>query len=287
MATTGQLLVGTATNPVSDVTIYLNHNMGYNHVTESGSDTDDGQLMSYGITKMYGTAKTSWTLLNDDCDQCQVLSVDECNGWSIGDHLVVTTTGNGATSFGSVIQNADNFKSEERTISAVSESVNGCSITLNGALSYHHRGRWLNGVVPTQSEVLNLDRSIVITGPDVHWYSASDPVQGFQGIVTRQAGNDGLMHIENVRVEKCGRVLLGEYCLHFHYAGDCPECIFRGNVVTEGNNKGITVHGTHHSLVDRNVIYDVRGAFLYIEDGNEYENTIRFVIPNWFNVHIK
>ncbi len=84
------------------------------------------------------------------------------------------------------------------------------------------------------------------------------------------------MHIENVRVEKCGRVHLGEYCLHFHFAGDCPQCVFRGNVVTYGTNKGITVHATHHSLVDRNVVYDIRGAFLYVEDGNEYENTIRF-----------
>ena len=56
VATTVQLLVGTASNPVSDVTIYLNHQMGYHHVTYSGSDTDAGQLMSYGITKMYGTA---------------------------------------------------------------------------------------------------------------------------------------------------------------------------------------------------------------------------------------
>ena len=132
-------------------------------------------------------------------------------------------------------------------------------------------------MVPTQSEVLNLDRSILITGPDVHWYDETDPTKGFQGITTRQAFG-ALMHIENVRVEKCGRVLLGEYCLHFHLIGDCPDCVFRGNVVTQSVNKGITVHGTHHSLVDHNVIYDHRGAFLYIEDGNEYENTIRYVV---------
>ena len=272
VATTGQLLVGTASNPVSDVTIYLKHEM-------AGADraTEDGQLMSYGITTMYGTPKTSWTLLNEDCDKCTVLSVEECAGWVVGDQLAIAPTGNGATSFTELIQSADNFKSEERTISAVSESSNGCTITLNTALSYHHRGQWLDGLVPTQSEVLNLDRSILITGPDVHWYDESDPIQGFQGIVTRQEGESGLMHIENVRVEKCGRVKLAEYCLHLHYVGDCPDCIFRGNVVTQSNNKALTVHGTHHSLVDNNVVYDHRGAFLYIEDGNEYENTIRFV----------
>merc|ERR1719216_557626 len=46
VATTGSLLVGTSSSPVSDVTIYLNHAMGYNHVTDSGTDTSSGQLMS-------------------------------------------------------------------------------------------------------------------------------------------------------------------------------------------------------------------------------------------------
>ena len=54
----------------------------------------------------------------------------------------------------------------------------------------------------------------------------------------------------------------------------CVDCRFRGNVITKSNNKVITVHGTHRALVDNNVIYDHRGAFLYIEDGNEYENVI-------------
>ncbi len=85
------------------------------------------------------------------------------------------------------------------------------------------------------------------------------------------------MHIEYVRVEKCGRVHLGEYCLHFHYRGVCPDCAFIGNVVAQGTNKGITIHSTHRSLVDRNVLYHIHGAFMYVEDGNEYENTIRFV----------
>ena len=53
----------------------------------------------------------------------------------------------------------------------------------------------------------------------------------------RQSGSDGIMQIYNTRIEKCGGVELGEYCLHFHLVGDCPECQFVGNVVTHGNNK--------------------------------------------------
>ena len=36
---------------------------------------------------------------------------------------------------------------------------------------------------------------------------------------------------------------------------------------------GITVHGTHRSLVENNVMWDVAAAGIYTEDGNEMFNT--------------
>ena len=58
------------------------------------------------------------------------------------------------------------------------------------------------------------------------------------------------MAVEYARVERCGRVALGEYCLHLHLVGDCPSCAMRGNVVEGGVNKGITLHGTHHAHIE-------------------------------------
>ena len=189
--------------------------------------------MSYGSTFIHGQEKTYWTLLNADCASCNIIWVNECNNWSIGDTLVIVTTGNGASSFGSVIQSADNFKSEQRTISSIDSSVDtGCLITLSYALSYYHRGEWIDGKIPTQAEVLNMDRSITITGPEPHIYDTNELRNGFQGITTRQSGSDGIMQIHNTRIEKCGRVDLGEYCSYFHLVGDCNECQFVGNVVT-------------------------------------------------------
>ena len=37
---------------------------------------------------------------------------------------------------------------------------------------------------------------------------------------------------------------------------------------------GITVHGTHDSLVDQNIVWDAKANGLYIEDGNELRNTL-------------
>ena len=49
---------------------------------------------------------------------------------------------------------------------------------------------------------------------------------------------------------------------------------FEGNAVEFGQQRGMVVHGTHQAVAAHNVFYDVRGAGMYIEDGNEYENVI-------------
>lgn len=43
-----------------------------------------------------------------------------------------------------------------------------------------------------------------------------------------------------------------------------------------GQQRGIVVHNTHNSLVEHNTLYNVRGAGIYIEDGNELYNYIKY-----------
>jgi hypothetical protein len=65
------------------------------------------------------------------------------------------------------------------------------------------------------------------------------------------------------------------YCVHFHVMQKCPTCLLRGNAVEHGHQRGIVIHGTHLTVVEDNVVYDVRGANYYIEDGNELHNWLR------------
>ena len=58
-------------------------------------------------------------------------------------------------------------------------------------------------------------------------------------------------------------LLLATYCLQM------PSKLFIG----------IIVHGTHSSTVEDNVLYNVRGAGIYIEDGNEMYNDIKVSVP--------
>ena len=68
----------------------------------------------------------------------------------------------------------------------------------------------------------------------------------------------------------------GKYCLHFHKMENCPDCLFRGNAIENSQQRGIIVHGTHNTRVEDNVLYNVRGANVYLEDGNEMWNTFAY-----------
>lgn len=282
VGTEGALEVGTPEAPVSDVEIYLQHAdcQALPDGPEKSSCLESGRLVSFGKLNVHGTPKTPWSLLVEDCDGCATLAVSECEGWAPGDRLAVSATGGRAMHYMQLVyardfDAQDNFEAGEGVIASVSAAAGGrCAVTLEEPLRHLHRGSWMaGGRVPVQAEVANLNRSVLITGPPIHWIDASRPVLGGQGLVTAQMFG-GTMQISHAKVENCGRIAVGRYCLHFHVLRECPTCSLIGNVVERGVNKGITVHGTHQATVDRNVVYDLRGASLYIEDGNEKDNTL-------------
>lgn len=45
-----------------------------------------------------------------------------------------------------------------------------------------------------------------------------------------------------------------------HLISACPTCLFKGNAVEFGTQRGLVVHGTHLATVAENVFADVRGA---------------------------
>ena len=104
------------------------------------------------------------------------------------------------------------------------------------------------------------------------------------GLHTLVNGSSGVYNIQHTRVEKCGqRGFTGRYCIHFHFMRECRACIAHGNAVEYGQQRGIVVHATHTATVTENTLYDVRGAGIYIEDGNELYNHIEYnaVICPW------
>jgi hypothetical protein len=224
-------------------------------------------------------------------------------GWQKGDRVVVASMA--PLSQGTALQ-ANIIELLGNTI--VVQTLGGAASAASAAAKMFPVKTALSqsGTVVLQSpEVINLSRSVVITGDDfTHELcdpSLTDPTMGCmcddgRGVCTvglhvvhDGASSDlGAMRIENTRIEKCGqRGIKGKYCLHFHYAGICHGCAFRGNAIEFGQQRGIVVHETHAATVEANVLSDVRGAGIYIEDGNEMRNKIHYnvVICPWSLMH--
>ena len=251
----GSIVVGTPASPAPEgTTIYLKDN-GREHpklkTRSFGNEGPDsllhveGRPLARTWALMVRTAFAGDSSIEVDGD----LAAD---GWRVGDAIAIAFMGQRA-------QDAD-----RRTITALSPGGGGSTVLgLSAPLAATRLGRPDRRL---QSEVLNLSRGVTITG---------DPISNGVGLHT--IGFHAKHHmIHYARVENCGQLgVAGKYCLHFHHAEDCPNCSFVGNAVERGEQRGIIIHGTHNSLTERNVLFDLKGSYIYIEDGNEMQNTIR------------
>lgn len=89
-------------------------------------------------------------------------------------------------------------------------------------------------------------------------------------------GNGLVGKISYAEFTKCGQPrVIGRYCTHFHMAGEVPNSYVRGISVHHSFARVLTVHGTHHLLVEKNVGYHVKGHSIFLEDGIETHNIIQ------------
>ena len=69
---------------------------------------------------------------------------------------------------------------------------------------------------------------------------------------------------------------LGRYPVHFHLNGDMSTSYVRGLSIHETFNRAVNVHGTHNTMVEKTVIYNVMGGAMFLEDGIETGNTFQY-----------
>ena len=251
----GHFLMGTEASPMNHpATIYITN--------DPNSHPDLGRRFfgGYGRIEIHGRRLgRTWTLLSQTVLPGQsvlFLKHDPSDmGWQVGDRIGLATTSRG-----------------ESTVHRIVSLAYG-QLTLAEPVQQQHWGghKEIEGKqFELAAEVVNLERSVLITGDH------EDIEVSMEGLHTIQAGGSGYMDMRYARVEHCGqRPVMGRYCLHFHLMRKCPRCVFLGNAVVDGEHVGITVHGTHNSLVQENIIWDAKANGLYIEDGNELHNTLR------------
>lgn len=83
----------------------------------------------------------------------------------------------------------------------------------------------------------------------------------------------GQITIDSVQFDRMGQTgRLGRYPIHWHIAGDRSGDVLRGASITNSNNRGVTVHGTHNLLIQDVLLHDVHGHGFFMEDGVETGN---------------
>jgi len=68
---------------------------------------------------------------------------------------------------------------------------------------------------------------------------------------------------------------LGRYAIHFHMIGNVHNSYVKGNAVHQSFNRAFTFHGTNFLRLERNVVYNVKGHNIFIEDAVERHNIIK------------
>ncbi|TWU28688.1 G8 domain-containing protein [Bythopirellula polymerisocia] len=308
----GVFQIGTAANPYDNhgfILTLTGTNPNADHTIETASGTmqisdNDGFLMTAmgGRLQFFGEEKLSFTKLATTAPQNSasiiVENVIERNfdgstsansdgtlNWEVGDQIVIASSSN------------DYADEEVRTITGISVASNRTTLTLNSPLNHRHYGEieyYRNGElsIDMRAEVALLNRSITIQGTQdtdssfgnrANYGTGSGKNLGI-GAHTMIMPGSGQITIEGTRFDKMGQTgKLGRYPVHWHVAGNRAGDILRNSSITNSNNRGVTVHGTQGLLLEANVLHDIHGHGVFMEDAAEFDN--QFLSNIVFGIH--
>jgi hypothetical protein len=256
---------------------------------------DPGQygngLLGFGTVVMFGAIRTpSFVRMSrEPLAGDSTLSLSQAvTGWRAGDRLILPDTrqlkGNEQGS-GYVPQ------WEELTVSGV--SADGQTISLSSALRYSHRGaRDGDGTLKFLPHVGNLGRNIILrsenpTGTRAHTIFIDYAVVDIRYVSFVQMGRTTIgalndtMFDANGNATHLGSQQRGRYALHAHHltgpiapSPDGYQFKFIGNAIDGGSTTysfkwGIDIHASHYGLIQQNVVYNLAGAGIAFETGDE------------------
>ncbi|MDV3244792.1 MAG: G8 domain-containing protein [Nitrososphaerales archaeon] len=203
-------------------------------------------IMVMGDLELHGSPLTpTWTRLASTAQAgAMSLTLATAVGWKPGDHIVIAST------------SLRPQESEEDFVA----SVSGTTVTLQTPLKFEH-----DGTAPTQAEVADLTRNIVVT-------SANTAIHA-QGPMFLAGAQGGISYAEFSHLGAQG--IVGEYPIHFHHVQETMVgTIINGISVWDSHNRFVTIHNTDGITVENSVGYKSVGHGFFLEDGTEENNTL-------------
>ncbi len=248
-------------------------------------------LVVLGEVNMHGKEmQPTWVRLAQESQAGQNTIVLEMSpdGWSVGDKLVLPDTRQVPLVRKWQIDPVTpiDLHLEEAVISGIS----GNTITLSQPLQYDHlAGRDTDGSIVGMPHIGNLTRNIIVRSEDPNGVRGHGMFTERAAVDIRYAafidmGRTTAEPLDNTIIEDgvvthIGINQIGRYPIHAHHLmgpinsdNTGYQFVLIGNAIDNGAKWGIAIHNAHFGLVDSNVIYDIEGASLITEEGNEREN---------------
>ncbi|WP_075344550.1 G8 domain-containing protein [Tenacibaculum agarivorans] len=289
----GQLIIGEERRPFTHKAIITLNDTNLDHNVMMQMGTRGIIVVNGGRLDLHGKSpETAWTKIDTHAeDGATKLNLAMQTTWKPDDEIVL-----GPSDF----YEAANGESISQRIKIA--AVNGKEIELSeeikafhwGALQYvttngisltaenivpTPTGDFLYDIVPNNPKILderapvgNLTRNIVIQAPnDDAWQN-----EGF-GIHIMMMPTT-VAHINGVEIKRGGqRGRVRRYPFHWHMLsykgstnlGDATGQYFKNSTINESKNRGIVVHGTNGTVVQNNIVFDVKGHGIFTENGAE------------------
>ncbi|CAF3664415.1 unnamed protein product [Rotaria sordida] len=295
----GRLQIGNETNPFQHRAIITM----YGHLRSIELPIFGAKVLALrdGIVDMHGkTVTQTWTHLAATVSSgSSRITLRQAVNWSVGSTIVIATTGDYLSQ----------GQSEIRTITAVSD--NGYTITLNSPLTYTHLGVTQNvgsTTVEVRAEVGLLSHNVIFQGSSTETWNTSiaacptgfNPgefaVQTcFLGRYGEDIGSDqfgatimvsastysfdgiqrAILRLSNIEVYYVGQAFrLGRYPVHFHMNGNMNLSYIKSSSIHQTFNRAINIHASHYVTIENNVIYNIMGGAIFLEDGVETGNVL-------------
>lgn len=245
-------------------------------------------LVSHGEVSIYGAAKADKAALAGNVSAgSSVLSFSgDLSGWAVGDQIAI-----GGTRRNFSGKNENNSRSQDEVLTITEIDGNTIRFTNNDitagdntVLRYNHNVNSFAAAGELNLYAANLTRNV------------SFETENGKGVPVSQRAHVMLMHNPNISVVNVGFYDLGRsdktkmvddigenvdgskgngtnirgrYALHLHKTGvDREAAIIKGSVVSGSPGWGIVQHESNAGLED-NVVFDVVGAGIVAESGNE------------------
>jgi len=221
--------------------------------------------LRHGTLDMHGPVRNPvWTQLETTAEKNSLeITLQRAVDWQVGEEIAIAST-----SF-------ESREAEKRSIVAIDRTdPEKPKLTLNKKLVYKHYAKTLSyggEEIDMRAEVGLLSRSVKFQGD-----SDSEDMTYGATIFLHSMGDDSLTaRLENIEFTNMGQAFkLGRYAIHFHMIGNVHKSYIRGNSMNTSFNRAFTMHGTSYLRIINNVVYNVMGHNIFIEDAVERFNQI-------------